>query len=709
MSRRAGSTWCSSPSSSSSAATPPTPASASRITPREAGLSFSPSRSSGTKRRGQQRASTPPTSSPSSVLNGAASPHSSPTIAVKFAGKIFRTLDTKLQGVEYSSEANFLGEPDEQVGDLERERADERRKRLERAMLVEAPEMTDKRRRGTQDPLKDTEPSKRARTLLSRHESLSSLSASSPTTSPVKAETPTRRRPGQSRHEAARTPSPPPAPFLARTLPTSSAALSQAFALETSLSKKSSLPPALADLVALHAALEGALIMHLGTSGWAVASSAVTEHHPDGSSTIRIPNLIDLDDLTKMLQSGARRFGQRELARLVWAWQGCDMSEASSSDGEVSDDELMIEHRREGEAGGLGFIVSKTRVGRAGKIENTYGVGISVSLKSNPQLPKFELLPPTSPSQRSNKAPEAPPSPSSLGRGRDGMSVVALWTQGKNARRTELERRLRAWGKRCSRAEQVRISPIYNPSLPPFPSEIPEIPRATLPSLEAAAIAVPGTLSPSPKKPRAPLNDVFGPAVPIAGPNRSVLMLLEESVVKHPPSAAKVKASERNRMMRERLAAKHAESLLPSTNQAFLSSIAEAASPSKSLKRQRKGEAEEAWSVEKDIYKRNAIISRLGNIADVVAMFSNKCGGRPSLVYDIALAVANSPLVKIGEDEAMESLHMLCNLFPDFSTIKAVDRQDWLYVKREARPTVVKARVAEELEAVRRRGGSNLA
>lgn len=46
-----------------------------------------------------------------------------------------------------------------------------------------------------------------------------------------------------------------------------------------------------------------------------------------------------------------------------------------------------------------------------------------------------------------------------------------------------------------------------------------------------------------------------------------------------------------------------------------------------------------------DIHKRNAMMSRLGSVADVVAMRLN---GRPMLFEEVCTAVANSPLLSIG-------------------------------------------------------------
>lgn len=362
--------------------------------------------------------------------------------------------------------------------------------------------------------------------------------------------------------------SPPRAPQFSATAAGAPPALGLPFAPASS---SSALPQPLADLVSLHSAIEGALIMHLSTAGSSLAaSSSTSDADAQGRKTIRMPNLIEMAELGRMVNSGGRQFGQKELERLVWAWQ--------LGVGEDEEDELRVVAVEEGaavgeEVGGLGFLVSRKRVASKGGngIQSTYGIGLTVKLKTNPQLPQFELVAPVSPS---SKAREAPASPSSVGRGREGMSVVALWTQGKSARREELVRNLKAWARKCAREEQVRFglhacgrastdllshpqaqtSPVYDPNLASVPVQLPPIPRATLPTLSPSLPSIPGTLSPSPKK-KVPSHDVFGPAVPIASPsqNNSVLMLLEGSARASQQGKKKETASERNRALRERV------------------------------------------------------------------------------------------------------------------------------------------------------------
>ncbi|KAK4047122.1 hypothetical protein OIV83_005574 [Microbotryomycetes sp. JL201] len=449
------------------------------------------------------------------------------------------------------------------------------------------------------------------------------------------------------------------------------------------------LPPPLADLVTLHAAIESAIIVHLGSSGSAVASS-VSEFDANSRATMRVPNLIHLSELSKMVRCGQKQLTETELARLVWAWKGCGLpSQEGPEDVVKSDDEddLQVTHSGHEETGGLGFIVSSTRTNKSSNIQMGYSLGIEVQIKANPQLPALELVShsPTS------SSPKAPVSPSSAARGRDGMNVVVLWTSGKEARRQELSTEGFA-----SDLDSLR-----------YPERLPAIPLARLPSLTPAKPCIIGTPSPSPKKKRKA--DVSNSVVPVAGSqNQSVLMLLEgkPSGPVHPT----LKASERNRLMRERLAAKYADAQKPIANHAFLSSLSGDGfkSTKKSLRSEsskpvsgEQAAAREWQTVEKETYKRNAMVSRLGNVADVVVLLSLKSSGKPMLMNDVASAVAYSPLVHVGQDEAYESLEMLCHLFPDFAQMRTLDRQDWLYVKRGARAVDVKSRVASELETVR--------
>lgn len=365
------------------------------------------------------------TSIPSTPPRSTTSPNSSPRLAIRFGGKVYRSLDTTLNS--YSSDGNFFGEPDEEVGDVELEEQDTRRKEMGQKMRIEAGKKRTRRDSDEED-------------LWIHPPSVGSSSST-----PQKRSVPPRTEPPTSRVLPRSTINSPP-PQLG--LPFSTINASRA-AFASVFSSASPLPSSLADLVSIFTALESALLFHLANEGSSVASST-SRTNAAGEATIRIPNVIDLPDLGKKMESGGRRFGEKELSKLLWVWEGCGAGDES-----WDEDELNVEMQGK-ESGGMGFIVSRTRCGSANSIVNTYGIGISVGIKTNPQLPKFELLaPPGSPTRSPKRAAQNPASPSSIGRGRDGMSVVALWSQGNEARREEFTRRLRDWGKRCADEELV--------------------------------------------------------------------------------------------------------------------------------------------------------------------------------------------------------------------------------------------------------------
>ncbi|KAL8293612.1 hypothetical protein RQP46_000313 [Phenoliferia psychrophenolica] len=582
--------------------------------------------------RAAKRASEPTT--PPHASTSRAAP-SSPSLAVKFDGKVYRTLEP---GGAYATDGNFFGEPDERVEDLVAERGEARRKQLERELL-----------RGEDD----------ARDGRGRKPASSNY-------------TPTKRR------VIERSPSPPrrgsaPFPSHRDSPPTLGLPFSTFPKASSTTSSSSTLCESLQNLVKLHVTLESALVIQLASNGAAVASSS-SQTNAEGEALIRIPNLISFPELRTMIESGGRSFTEQQLARLVWVWEGCGLGEGSAPStpvDELDDDELKVE---KSDVGGMGFIITKTRTGSSKGIVTTYGIGISVTLRANPQLPPFELLPPRSPgSSKAQGKRVAPPSPGSVGKGREGMSVVALWSQGQENRRTEFNSRLRDWTDRCS---QKGI-------------DFTDIPKANLPPLAAAIPTVPGTNSP--KKKAAVPSDVFGPAIPIALPNGGLGMLV--------PAAPKPKGTgtpkERLKAMEERMRAKESAGL--SAYQASISSLTAGGSTlPKSLKPDKNSGS--SWrAVEKELYERKSILSRLGNVADGVWMIFEVGRVRSKLLSEVATSIAKSSKVALSLGEAQTSLRLLCELCPDFTYITRVDREDWLQMKGAMGLKDVKARVQREL------------
>lgn len=196
---------------------------------------------------------------------------------------------------------------------------------------------------------------------------------------------------------------------------------------------------------------------------------------------------------------------------------------------------------------------------------------------------------------------------------------------------------------------------------------MPSIPLAALPLLSPAVPAVPSTTTPSPRKSAAVIDlHAAGPRaeaaatasdphpLPVVSPQKFVETLLAGKPVKSKAG----KAAERERALRARIEAKQAAQQ-KSAYHASLSALSTGgSSPTKrSLKRHgAASDADDAQSTHaaggseglvtlQEVRKQNAMLSRLGSVADVVAM---RCQGRPILYEEVCTAVANSPLVSIG-------------------------------------------------------------
>ena len=187
------------------------------------------------------------------------------------------------------------------------------------------------------------------------------------------------------------------------------------------------LPDHLAALCALHGAVEKALVVHLamdGTKAAAAISSASDASGDDGTYRVQLPGLISYPALRPIVERGAgRSFGPDSFAQLVSIWQ-------------AEDDE------------GLGFLVStmRERDRASGRASVVWSLGLELVVRHNAPVAARSLV----------NAPSSPPqaSPSKFGGGtRDGMSLIALWSQSSDARRNEVRRRL---GLLVVRAYEVR-------------------------------------------------------------------------------------------------------------------------------------------------------------------------------------------------------------------------------------------------------------
>ncbi|GAA5897180.1 hypothetical protein JCM8208_003748 [Rhodotorula glutinis] len=649
---------------------------------------------------------TPPSSASrrraTSTLASTHSP-SSPKLLVKLDGRVYRPPSPGDPRTKLEFEADLLlAGPTETVEDLEVARRERRRREVEDEMKREA----------LKSPAARRPPASKGASRLLTFDSDDERDAVKVVTP---SSTPNRARP----RDRAVTPPPPPAfpvGLASPTPSTSSPSLGYPFALHASPRRPtagarstSPLPPALAALLSLHSAVERALILHLSTSGSGSSlASTLSDLDPDsGTAQLRMPNLVDLATLGRMLESTGKRCGEDELRRLVWAWQGADdpASPRANVNGGVG---VGVGGGADDEVGGMGFIVSRARtatLAAPGRVAHTYGLGISVAVRSNPQLPKFELVSPGRQARR-----DAPPSPSSVGKGREGMSIVALWTQGKEARRVELEGRLRRWSERSRvggvKREEDEIITIDDDDLhftASTSSTTAGVPLAALPLLAPAVSAIPSTSTPSPTKRAAPRSFLEGgtaaPDLPVASPSDFVGALLQGKPVRSKAGTAADRAAAR----RERIEAKQKAQQQSAYHGSFSALASGESSPSKrSLKRHADDSASSSTSnLDDEVplsafeqHKRNAMLSRLGSVADVVSM---RCAGRPTPLEEVCTAVANSPLLNIGFDEASQAVSFLASHFSDFVYLKLVGQERWVYLRGVQKAVEVKERVRDEL------------
>lgn len=248
------------------------------------------------------------------------------------------------------------------------------------------------------------------------------------------------------------------------------------------------LPYTYTNLLALHTAVERAILLHLATEGGGTVTSTTSSPRrtpsrrdrmrtpePDeareGSGgplkTFRLANFITWPSLRPIVERGSgKRFTETELAQLLWMWQGDELSDQPEESGQG-----QVQR-------GMGFTISCVRAldpfTLPKRLRLTYGFGIEITARENPQLPSYTLC---SPGQR--LAPESPSRTRSPGRRPcNGMNVIALWSSQVEERKSEVARRLREhWRVISSTHVTTEVS---------AERLIPALPMATLPSLVSA-------------------------------------------------------------------------------------------------------------------------------------------------------------------------------------------------------------------------------
>ncbi|KAA1132918.1 hypothetical protein PGTUg99_022477 [Puccinia graminis f. sp. tritici] len=226
------------------------------------------------------------------------------------------------------------------------------------------------------------------------------------------------------------------------------------------------MPSSFVNLLALHNALEKALLLHLATQGANAAMTVVNstpptcptetntltppardermktpepdqqrsrralspEEEEDLFKTFRLESLVSWPVIKPIVERGSgKHFGERELAQLLWLWQNDpddDSNEAQTTqvrkrkktatpDMDEPLDHSSAQRDHVGEAKeqvGMGFIISRVRsLDPSGTMENkrlryTYGLGLEIKARENRRMPTYSLQSPG----KSNEFLESP-------------------------------------------------------------------------------------------------------------------------------------------------------------------------------------------------------------------------------------------------------------------------------------------------------------
>ncbi|CEH11948.1 hypothetical protein CBOM_07339 [Ceraceosorus bombacis] len=305
------------------------------------------------------------------------------------------------------------------------------------------------------------------------------------------------------------------------------------------------LPQHYATLLALHSALEHALVAHLAVKGPGGSSDDATfaplspqpnfgrsklsreatsaagdRRDAETSKMIRLPGLLTYGALRPVVErASGRDFTPRQLALLAAIWSMEEDDEASSSN-KSGDSSEEAQHK----PAGIGLLLSRTRTLDArGRKCWDWAIGIEMMLcrtKERDATPPLSLRTPfvsssapSTPPQRSrddltghspastlDRSPKRPSKSQQLSpsKAREGMSIIALWNMGLEARKKAFKQRLLGFVARAHMRwlEGVRDEKVKGEELDEgvlrawhddFPLEHTPLPTpATLPELKAA-------------------------------------------------------------------------------------------------------------------------------------------------------------------------------------------------------------------------------
>lgn len=401
-----------------------------------------------------------------------------------------------------------------------------------------------------------------------------------------------------------------------------------------SASKTLPFPAHHATLLALHSAVEYALVVHLASVG--TAGSTIE----NDSNSIAIPHLISFSALRPLVErSSGRNFSKNELARLLWIWGAAPANENNSTIANI-------------QKSNIGFTISKARIRSW-----DWMLGIRISATA---------------STYTNRE----------------VNLIALWNNGGEERKRIVRERMMDWCLRCLstwRAKQQgdsqdtlhglgilsdsSPSKAFKPAQPAeeevvaewdagFPLDrIAPIPMAQLPSLEVNSVpSSPSLSTSSPKSPRKTRLDLVREA------HQTVIAQSEEKLGRKLTLKERIRAKEQaNAVAGTKRSRDNDDNPLSTTFSTSASSAAASA-------------------------RQKASLSRLQDVAESVYMLFVSTSGSgsgsarfsPHPLQDVIKAITNASKQAMGFNEAKAALHQLSSIAPGFIEVERIGMRDWV-------------------------------
>ncbi|PWN37089.1 uncharacterized protein FA14DRAFT_169978 [Meira miltonrushii] len=434
--------------------------------------------------------------------------------------------------------------------------------------------------------------------------------------------------------------------------------------IQLSASKSLPFPAHHATLIALHSAVEYALVVHLASVG--TAGSTIE----NDSKSIAIPHLISFSVLRPLVErSSGRKFSKNELARLLWIWGAAPANETNST--AVS----QIQKNN------IGFTISKARIR---SLDWMLGIRISANATTNREV-----------------------------------NLIALWNNGGEDRKRIVRERMMDWCLRClstwrtqqqgGGSEDTLHGLGILPDAPPpskasepaqpadgevvaewdagFPLDrIAPIPLAQMPSLEVNSIpSSPSLGTSSPKSPRKTRLDLVREA------HQTVIAQNEEKLGRKLTLKERIRAKEQANAVAGQKRSRDDENDSPLSSSSFSTSASSAAACA----------------------RQKASLSRLQDVAESVYMLFVSTSGSgsgstrfsPHPLQDVIKAITNASKQAMGFNEAKAALHQLSSIAPGFIEVERIGMRDWVKFVGNSEPnrtTLASVRQSIKTEMERR-------